>query len=108
MNDVIATYVLLFVCDDTRSTHIPASCDHDDVAGVKLDEVNDLAIHQVELDRVIDADMRIRIPNGASIVSHDVWDALGAESDLANFQKLVGCLLGGDSMNGEPALDIIQ
>ena len=108
MNDVKATNVLLTVDDDTSTTHVTAAGDHDNVASVELDEVNDLARLNVELDSVVNLDQGVGVTDGAAIVGDDVWDTLGAEAGLLDLEELVGGLLGGDAVDGEAALDVVE
>ena len=108
MDDIEATNVLLAVNDDTSTAHVTATGDHDDVASIELDEVGDLAGLEVVLDGIVNADGGVGVTDGAAIVGDDVWDALGAESDLLYLQKLVGSLLSGDAVDGEAALDVVE
>lgn len=56
MDNVEASVVALAVRDDTDTTHVATTSDHDDHTSVELDEVGDLASGQVNLDRVVDVD----------------------------------------------------
>lgn len=108
VDDIEATNVLLTVNNDTGTTHVTATSDHDDVASVKLDKIGYLAGLDVELDSVVDLDQGIRVANGATIVGDNVWDTLGTNTGLADLEQLVSGLLSGDSVDGEAALDIVE
>lgn len=108
MYNVEATNVLLAVHDDTSTAHVTTTSDHNDVSGIELHEIRDLALLKVEFDGVVDLDEGIRVTDRAAVVGDDVWDALCANCGLADLQKLVGSLLGGDAVNSEAALDVIQ
>ncbi len=38
----------------------------------------------------------------------DIWDGASTNCDSLNLEKLVGSLLGGDTVDNEAALDIVQ
>lgn len=61
MDDVETTVVTLTVSDDTNATHVTTTSGHDDNTGVELDEVNDLASGDVDLDGVVDLDGRVGV-----------------------------------------------
>lgn len=108
VDNIEATNVLLTVNDDTSTTHVTATSDHDDVAGIELDKVNDFALLKVELDGVIDLDQRIGVTDGSAVVGDDVRNTLGTDSHLLDLQELVRSFLGCDAVDGETALDIIE
>lgn len=61
VDDVETTVVALTVGDDTNTTHVATTGNHDDGTGVELDKVGDLASGEVNLDGVVDLDRRIRV-----------------------------------------------
>jgi hypothetical protein len=71
MNGLKASLVLLPVLYHTNTTSVPPSSDHNDIAHVKLDEINDLICLQINLDCVICLNKRIRIADGAPIMCSD-------------------------------------
>lgn len=98
----------LLVNDHTRSTHVTTASDHDDVSGLELDVVNDLVLNEVELDSVVDLDSRVGVSDGSAIVGNDVGNALGTKLMLSDLEELESSLLGGNSVNGESALDVVE
>jgi len=108
MDDIETSDMLLTVNDDTCTTHVTTTSDHDDVAGVEGYKFEDFALLEVKLDSVVDPDGWIRITDCATVVCDDVGDTLGAEGHFTDLEKLVGSLLGGDAMDSETALDIIE
>ena len=108
MDDIETTNVLLTVHNNTSTTHVTATGDHDNVASIELDEIRDLARINVELDGVVDLDQRVGVTDGAAIVGDDVGDALAANGDLADLEELVGSLLRRDAVDGEAALDVVK
>lgn len=108
VDDIESSNVLLPVHDDTSTTHVATTGDHDDVAGIELDKVGDLASLKVELDGVVDLDEGVGVTDGATVVGDDMGNTTGAKSDLANLEELVGGLLRGDAVDGEATLDIVE
>lgn len=108
VNNVETTQVPFLVNDHTRSTHVTTASNHDDVSGLELDVVNDLVLNEVEFDSVVDLDSRVGVSDGSAIVSNDVGNALGTKLMLSDLEELESSLLGGDSVNGESALDVVE
>lgn len=108
VNDIEVTDVLLSVHNDTSPAHVTTTGNHDDVSGIELDEVCDLASLELKFDSVIDLDQRVRITDGSSVVGDNVGDTASANSDFADLQKLVGSFFGGDAVNGETTLDVVK
>jgi hypothetical protein len=108
VNNVETAEVPLLVDDDTGPPHVTTAGDHADVSGLELDVVDDLVLDKVKLDRVVDLDGRVGVTDGAAVVGDDVGDALGAELVLADLEELEGGLLGGDAVDGESALDVVE
>jgi len=108
MDDIEAPNMLLTVNDDSSTTHVAATGDHDDVASIEADKIGDFTLVEVKLDGVVDLDSWIRITDGASVVSDNMGDALGTKGDFTDFEKFVCSLLGGDAVNGEATLNIVQ
>lgn len=108
MDDIEATNVLLTVNNNTNTTHVTTTGDHDKVAGLELDEVGYLSSLKLVLHSVVDGNQRIGVADGTSIVRGDVRDTLGANSSLPDLKELVGGFLSGDAVDGETALDVVQ
>ena len=108
VNDIEATQMPFPVHDDTGSTHVSAAGDHDNVSGLELDVVDNLVLDKVELDGVVDLDSRVRVSDGSSVVGNDVGDTLGAELVSSDLEELERSLLGGDSVDGESSLDVVE
>jgi len=96
------------VNDNTRSTHVSATGNHDDVSGLELDVVDNLVLDKVKLDSVVDLDCGVGVSDGSSVVGNEVGDTLGSELVLLDLEELEGRLLGGDSVDGESALDVVK
>ena len=108
MDNVEAANVLLTVYDDTSTTHVASTGDDDDVAGIELHVVGDLAGLELVLDGVVHLDEGVGVADGAAVVGDDEWDTLGANTGLPDLEELVGSLLGADAVDGEAALDVVE
>lgn len=56
---------------------------------VKLDEICDLAIVQVNANCIIDLNEGVWVADGAGVVGHQVGDSFGANDNLLDFAQLV-------------------
>lgn len=56
VDNVEASVVTLTMADDTNTTHVTTTGDHDDDTSIEGDEVGDLASGEVNLDGVVDLD----------------------------------------------------
>lgn len=108
MHDIETTNVLLAVRDDTSTTHVTSASNHHNVSCVKVNKFGDFARLKVKLESVVNFDGRVRITDGATVVSNDMGDTLGTESDLADFEELVGGFLRSDAVDGETTFDIVK
>jgi len=108
VHNIESTNVLLSVHDDTSTTHVTPASDHDNVAGIELDEIGDLALDEIELDGVVDLDEGVGVTDGAAVMGDDVGDTSSTDSNTADLEELVGGLLGGDAVDGETTLDIVK
>lgn len=80
VNDIECAVVAFAVSDQTNSSQVSPSSSHNQVANIKLDEVQNLARTDIDLDRIVDADFGIRVANGSAIVCDAVGDSLLTES----------------------------
>ena len=85
MNNIKTSNVLLSVNNDARSAHIASASNHNNVSGVKFDEVRNLALFEIIFNSIVGLDVRIRITNCASVVGDDVGNAAVADSYSADF-----------------------
>lgn len=108
VDNVKAAQVPLSVNNHTRSSHVTSAGDHDNVAGLEFDVVDNLVLDKVKLDSVVDLDGGVGVTDGTAVVGENVRDTLGAELVLANLAKLESGLLGGDTVDSETALDVVE
>ena len=94
--------------DDPCPAHVASTRDHDDVSGIEFDEINNLALLKVILDRVVDLDRRVWIADRAAVMGDDVWDALGADGNATDLEELVGSFFWGDAVDCEATLDVVK
>lgn len=108
MHDIKATNVPLTMCDNTGTTHVTTTSDHDNISSVKWNKIDDLVLFNIKLDSVIDTDQGIRITNCSAIVSDDVRDTAVTDSNLANLKEFVAGFLRCNAVDSETTLDIVK
>jgi len=72
VHDVESSDMPLPMCDDTSTTHVASTSDHNDITGIELHEVEDLALLKVKLDGVVHFDGGVGITDCSSIVGNDM------------------------------------
>ena len=108
VDNVEATEVTLLTGDDTGTALVTTTSDHDGGTSVKGNKVEDLLRLNVESDSVVDLDGRVGVSDGAAVVGDNVGNATGTELHLLDLEELVGGLLGGDAVNDEAALNVVE
>jgi hypothetical protein len=96
------------VNDGTDTALVTTTGEHDEVALLELDVVDNLVLDEVELDDVVNLDDGVGVTDGATVVGDDEGNALGTKLDLADLEELVGSLLLGDAVDGEATLDVVK
>jgi len=108
VNDIVTSEVAFLVYDRSDTTLVTTTGEHDKLALLEGDNLDDLVLGEVELDRVSNLDDRVGVTDGSSIVGNDERNTLGSELDLLDLEKLVGSLLLRDSVDGEATLDVVK
>ena len=108
MHDIKPSNVLLSVHDNTCSAHVTSTSDHNNVTCVELDIISDFSLLEVELDCVVDCNQGVRVTDRSAVVRDNVRDTLGADGHPADLQELVRGFFGRDTVDGEPALDVVK
>lgn len=108
VDNVEATIVTFTVGDDTDTTHVTTTGDHDDGTSIEGDVFFNLAGLQINLDGIVDLDERVRVADCSGIVCDEVWDSLLSELDSSDLAQLVLGLLRGDSVDGESSLGVVD
>lgn len=70
--------------------------------------LNNLVVDQIEFDGIVGLDVGVRVSNGSSIVGDQVRNTFLSELVRFDLEELERSFLGGDSVDGESTLDIIQ
>jgi len=108
VNDIESSNMFLSVHDDTSPAHVAPTSDDDDVACVEFHKVGDFALLKIEFHGVVDFDERIGVANGTTVVGDDMRDTATTNGYATDLQELVGGFFGGDTVDGETTLDIVQ
>ncbi|BAS72083.1 Os01g0358551 [Oryza sativa Japonica Group] len=108
MDGLKTALVLLPVLNYSNTTSVPPSCDHNDIAHIKLDEVNNLVGLKINLDCVVSLNQRVRVADGASIIGVQIGNALLSKLDRPNFAKLELGILILDGLKAEATLGVIE
>ena len=108
MDNIKATDVLLTVDDNTCPAHVATTGDHNNITGIKPDEVSDLVLLNIEFDGVVDPDGRVGVANSSSIMRDDVWDALRTDGHFSYLEKLVASLLRCNPVDSKTALNVVK
>jgi len=108
VNDIVTSEVTFLVDDGSDATLVTTTGEHDELTLLEGDNLDDLVLGEVELDRVSNLDDRVGVTDGSSIVGNDERNTLGSELDLLDLEKLVGSLLLRDSVDGEATLDVVK
>lgn len=108
VDDVEATEVTLLTGDNTGTALVTTTSDHDGGTSVESNKVEDLLRLNVESDSVVDLDGGVGVSDGAAVVGDDEGDTAGTELHLLDLEELVGGLLGGDAVDDETALNVVE
>ena len=108
VDDLEGTGVLLTTDDGAHTADVTPASDHDCVADLELDVVDDLASGKVNLDGVVGTDRGVGVADGAGVVGGDEGDALAADLDLLDAAELELGLISVDRVDAETALDVIE
>jgi len=94
--------------DDTNATSITTTGDHAQVTSIEFYVFGDSTGFDVEDDGIVDLDVWIWVTDSTCVMSDDEWDTLLGNALLGDLAKLVSGFFGGDSVNSESALDVID
>ena len=108
VHQVETSLVLFSVGDNTNTSQVTTTGNHNQSASVKLDKVGYFTGFQVDLDGVVGSDQRIRVSDGSTVVGNNVWNTSLTQLNLLDLTQLVGSLFSGDSMDSKSTLDIVH
>lgn len=101
MANVESSRVALTANNDTGSTLVTTTSDHDVGASVHVGEVEQLVALQVESDSVVDTDEGVGVTDRATVVRDNVRNTSSTQLNLLDLEQLVRCLLGRDAVNNK-------
>jgi len=108
VDNVEGTRVLLLGDNNTNTTQIASASNHNKVANVKLNEVDDFAGLDINLHCVVNFDEGIWVTDGSSIVKTDVRNTLVSSSGVLHLGQFVVSLLVCDSLDSKSTLCVEQ
>jgi len=108
VNDLEGTDVLLTTHDDTDATSVATASGHAEVADIEADKLLDPAGGKVDLDGIVNVDLRIRVTDSATVVGHKVGDTTASHGQLGHTAQLELSLLGGDTVHNKAALLVVE
>jgi len=108
MDNVEVSGVLLAVNDDTDTTSVTSTGDHDLDTVVELDVVNNLAGLDVNLDGIKSVDVGVGVSDRASVVCDDDWHILEGGALALDLAQLELGLLSAQGNKLEASLNVVQ
>lgn len=108
LDDFVLTHLRVARNDDAHTANVATASGHAQVANIEVDEGRELASGDVDLDDVVDLDIRVRIADDTTIVSREVRDTSREQADTLDLAQLEGGLLGEDSVEDEASLGVVE
>lgn len=108
MHNTDASDVSLKIEDLGNSTNVVTSSNVSEMSGLVFNPLDDLSLFKIVLDTVSLVDFRVRESNGSCIIGDDVWDLVGSDCFLGDFQQLEFGLSILNFDKSESSLNIIE
>eukprot|EP00754_Rhynchopus_humris_P002949 Rhum_TRINITY_DN11613_c0_g1::Rhum_TRINITY_DN11613_c0_g1_i1::g.46227::m.46227 len=108
VDDVEGARVALNVNGLAHTARVGSARHHDGRSRLELDEVHNLVLDQVELDRVTPGDERVREPDRAAVVGRQDRDAVHGRADGPHLQQLELGRLRVHLLEHEASLHVVQ
>lgn len=108
MDDVETSWMSFTVGDNTNSTDAMTTGNDGSVTNLELEVALDLTGLKVDLDGVVDRDAWVWVADGATVVSDDEGDTLGANLHLSDFTELIGGFLVTDTVDNESTFNVVK
>jgi len=108
VDNIERSKVAFSVKNNSNSSHVAPSSDHDDVTDLELDEVGDLSSLEVELDGIVDSDEGIGVSDSASVVQNDEGDSLRSNLELLDLSELVLSLICRNRLKNKSSLSVVE
>lgn len=108
VDDIDGTWVLFDVSNLSNSSDVVSSDGIDDVSEVKLGDVFDGVLLNVELQSITDVDIWVWESESSGVMGDDVWVSVWSEGLLDDLDQLEFRFLWGNSLGVESSLDVIE
>ena len=92
----------------TNSSAVVSLSDHDHGAQLELEDVSSLSGGNVDLDSVVDLDIRVRVSKGPSVVGDCARNLVGTNKDLVDSAKLVLSFFSVDAVQDVTSLGVVH
>jgi len=108
VDNIETTWMSLAGHDGTHATDVLTANDVAHVTSVEFDPVGDLVAGKVEFDGVANFAVRVGVSDASAVVCDEEWDVVLGAVKLLDTAKLVAGLFGGDSVDDESALGVVD
>lgn len=108
VDNVEGTRMLLLGYDDSNSAGVTTTSDHAQVSIIEGNDIHDFASGQIQLDGIVDLDDGIGVPDGPTVSGVQMGYHSLASLFGSNFAELVLGLGGGDPVDSESTLDVVD
>ena len=107
-DNVEGALVALYSHENSDAPGVVSAGEHDELAGLELDEIDNLAGLEVNLDGVIHLGVRVGEADGASVVGDEGGDLVVGNLKLDYAAELVSGLSGLDPVEDKPSLGVVH
>jgi len=94
--------------EETDTAQVATASAHDKIADTEFDVVLDLATLEVDLDSVVDFDVRMRITDRAAVMGGEERNAFGTKLDSANLAQLEIGLFVLNAMQSKSSFRVVE
>jgi hypothetical protein len=106
VGNIEGTLMLLDRLKNTNTTNIVSSNEHNRGTVGELDNRLDITSGEINLDRIVDGDVGVRISHGSTVMGSNVRDLLLVDGLFNNLAELELGLIRGDRVSLEAALGV--
>jgi len=108
VDDLVATRVSLTMFQNTNTSRVAASGDHDQLPHIEAENVRHFVRLKGHLHSVVRLDAWVGVTDSTAIVGHNVWHSLLTDSVSLDTAKLVLGFLRGHTVDDEASLGIVK
>ena len=108
MHNTDASDMLLEIENLSNSTNVVTSSNVSEMSRFILDPFDNLSLFEIVFDGITFVDFRMRESNGSGIAGNDVWNLVGTNCFLDDFQQFEFGLSFFNLNKSESSLDIIE